>query len=110
MQGLWKKVNKGTYERIPSRYSDDLAWLINQCLKLTAADRPSCDAILKSPQVRKRIHLFPNEEFNKDNAIQGLAELENQRLLETIKAPPRGHNFKQIKDRLPRSNYNSKDK
>jgi hypothetical protein len=85
MQGLWKKVNKGTYERIPSRYSDDLAWLINQCLKLTAADRPSCDAILKSPQVRKRIHLFPNEEFNKDNAIQGLAELENQRLLETIK-------------------------
>ena len=61
MQGLWKKINKGVYDRLPSRYSDDLCWLAGQCLKLNPTDRPSCDAILKSPQVRKRIHLFPNE-------------------------------------------------
>lgn len=61
MQGLWKKINKGTYDRIPSRYSDDLSSLISQCLKLNPNDRLSCDGILKSPLVRKRIHLFPNE-------------------------------------------------
>lgn len=110
MQGLWKKINKGTYDRIPSRYSDDLSSLIAQCLKLNPNDRLSCDGILKSPLVRKRIHLFPNEEFNKDSGVEELIDLENQKLLETIKAPPRGYNFKQIKERLPRSNYDSKER
>jgi NIMA (never in mitosis gene a)-related kinase len=60
MQGLWKKINKGVYDKIPKQYSDDLNQLIGQLLKLNPSDRPSCDSILKSPQVRKRIHLFPN--------------------------------------------------
>lgn len=70
MQGLWKKINKGVFDKIPKQYSDDLSQLIGQCLKLNPSDRPSCDAILKSPQVRKRIHLFPNEEFNKNLEVE----------------------------------------
>lgn len=73
MQGLWKRINKGTYDRLPSRYSDDLCWLIGQCLKINPADRPSCEAILKCPQVRKRIHLFPNEDFNRETVLDELA-------------------------------------
>jgi NIMA (never in mitosis gene a)-related kinase len=34
MQGLWKKINKGVYDRIPSKYSDDLSNFIGLCLKV----------------------------------------------------------------------------
>jgi NIMA (never in mitosis gene a)-related kinase len=42
MQGLCKKINKGVYDRISTKYSDDLSNLINLCLKVQPNERPSC--------------------------------------------------------------------
>ena len=43
MQGLYRKVLKGVYPKIPSHYSTDLANLIAVLLKVSPSMRPSCD-------------------------------------------------------------------
>ena len=43
MQGLYRKVLKGVYPKIPSHYSADLANLIAVLLKVSPSSRPSCD-------------------------------------------------------------------
>ena len=107
MEDLWKKINKGVYDRIPQCYSEDLGALISMCLKTKASDRPSCDQLLKCPLIRKRIHLFPKEEFSKESELKE-EEKENQRLLETIRVA-KNINYRQLKDKLPKSNFDSKE-
>ena len=42
MAGLYKKVLKGQYPKIPTHYSQDLNNVIKQLLSVDAALRPSC--------------------------------------------------------------------
>ena len=42
MQGLYRKVLKGVYPKIPSHYSSDLNALISGMLKTSPSMRPSC--------------------------------------------------------------------
>jgi len=42
MQGLYKKVLKGNYPRIPRSYSEDLAAIIKSLLQVSAHSRPTC--------------------------------------------------------------------
>ena len=49
MQGLFKKVNKGIYPKIPKIYSRDLSYLIKLMLQVDPNKRPSCDDILNMP-------------------------------------------------------------
>ena len=55
MQGLYKKVIKGIYPKIPSTYSDDLASVIAALIHVKPNFRPSCDQILNLSVVQKRI-------------------------------------------------------
>jgi len=57
MDGLYKKVQKGTFNRIPIQYSDDLMSLISMCLKLTATQRPTCEDLLKHPLIVKKLSM-----------------------------------------------------
>ena len=43
MAGLYKKVLRGVYPKIPSHFSADLNGVIKQLLNVNPAARPSCD-------------------------------------------------------------------
>jgi NIMA (never in mitosis gene a)-related kinase len=48
MDGLYKKVLKGNFSRIPNIYSDELNHVIKKLLNVNGNQRPSCDQILSS--------------------------------------------------------------
>lgn len=64
MQGLYKKVLRGIYPKIPTQFSNDLAHLVKSLIQVSPQLRPSCDKILEMPVVKKRVdRLFPNDLF-----------------------------------------------
>ena len=98
MEGLYNKVIKGQYNKIPERFSADLVAIVKMLLIVNADSRPSCDKILKNPIIQKRIEYFKsfsNEDLGEDQA-----------LLQTIRIPK---NLLFLSDRLPRPNYEKID-
>jgi NIMA (never in mitosis gene a)-related kinase len=92
MQGLYKKVLKGAYPRIPKQFSPELTLMVKSLLTVHPEKRPSCDEILQMSWVSKKMSkLFPNE----------FEEIENV-LLSTIRWPK---NLMYLTDRLPSSSY-----
>ena len=55
MDGLFKKVQKGQFSRIPAYYSDDLNHVIKKLLSVNPQGRPSCEQILNSELVQKNL-------------------------------------------------------
>ena len=53
VQGLYRKVCHGSYQKIPSKYSADLSNIISILLKLNPKDRPSIEELLENPIVQK---------------------------------------------------------
>lgn len=94
MQGLFKKVQRGIYERIPKAYSDDLKNVIGECLKVQASLRPNAAQLLRNPIVVKRMKNEGNLELATQNS--------KAQLLNTIEVPK---NLKFLKERLPKPNY-----
>ena len=98
MDGLYKKVQKGIFEKIPTRYSTDLSTFTTMCLSIYPSSRPSCDQLLNNSLIQKRMGVqVTTKPSNK-------AQLTD--LLGTIKMP-RNINMKALADKLPKSNYNA---
>lgn len=95
MAGLYRKVLKGVYSRIPEHFSADLANVIKQLVQVQAAARPNCDEILEMPAVKKM-----GERLFKD-FYEEESEAKNQ-LLSTIRVPK---NLLYLTDRLPKPSY-----
>lgn len=89
MQELCSKVKKGVYNKIPSKYSRDLATVIATLLKVSPLMRPSCEQILHMPAVEEHLTDEETKEICKD-------------LLNTIKIP---RNMNLLKGQLPKSQY-----
>jgi len=89
MNGLYHKVVKGVYPRIPRIYSNDLAQLIAQMLTVDPRNRPSAWQVLQMSCALRRA---PTP---KPVAV-------SPTLLQTIKVP---RNLRQLAERLPRSQY-----
>lgn len=49
MQGLYKKVLKGLYPKIPNIFSKDLDALVKYLIQVQPDKRPDCDQILELP-------------------------------------------------------------
>ena len=58
MEGLYKRVIKGQYSRIPDRFSNDLFQIVQFLLQVNPKLRPSCEQILNHPIIQKRIEYF----------------------------------------------------
>ena len=102
MEGLYHKIMKGKYQKIPDKYSQDLNEILKLMLKVDQNERPSCDELLKNDIVIKRIEFLKqnkNEENDNDNAINSKDENE---LLKTIKI---SKNLLFLSGRLPKANY-----
>jgi NIMA (never in mitosis gene a)-related kinase len=91
MEGLYKKVLRGYYEKIPTVYSTDLSNVIKAMLQVPAHLRPTCKKILETPSVLKRmteLHLR-----------EGDGKLD---FLKTIIVPK---NMQMLSETLPPCNY-----
>jgi NIMA (never in mitosis gene a)-related kinase len=55
LQGLYRKVQRGVFDRIPARYSMDLHTVISMMLKVSPALRPNSDQLLANGLVQKYI-------------------------------------------------------
>ena len=96
---LYKKVVAGKYNKINSRYSEDMNEILKLLFKVNPKERPSCDEILNLDMIKKRIEFFKDEaglDFDDINA------LDDNELLKTIKL---SKNLLGLKDKLPKSNY-----
>ena len=49
MKGLYHRVLKGVYPKIPSHYSSDLNTVLKQMLQIDPKKRPNTDQILHMP-------------------------------------------------------------
>ena len=99
MEGLFNKVCKGQYSRIPERFSDDLFQVVQFLLQVNPSSRPSCEQILNHPVVMKRIEYF--------KSFAGEDESEDKCLLKTIHMPK---NLLFLSDKLPKPNYDKQFK
>ena len=95
MEGLYNKVIRGQYSRLPERFSKDLQTIVKMLLQVSSQSRPSCDQILRHPIIQNRIEYFKS--YGSDDNLT-----EDQALLKTIKIPK---NLLFLSDKLPKPNY-----
>ena len=100
MEGLYKKVTKGQYSKIPELFSNDLSQIIQFLLQVNPKLRPNCDQILNHPIIKKRIEYFNITKGDKES-ING-NNLKNKKLLKTIHMP---RNLIFLAEKLPKPNY-----
>ncbi len=99
MSGLYKKVLKGVYPKIPEQYSMDLTSILHMLLQVSPMNRPSCSGILQSQIVRRRIELlFPDKNCFDDSP---------NKLLQTIRIP---RDLLYLTDKLPKPCYDDSNK
>ena len=98
MDELYKKIVRGFYPQIPSRYSDDLKEIIKLMIQTEVGARPSCDELLKMSIIIKKAEIINKNliELNNNNINN------NKKLLSTIRIPSEFSNFSW---NLPKPNY-----
>lgn len=53
MDGLFKKVLKGNYPKIPAQYTDELSKMIKKLINVKSSERPTTDQLLENELVKK---------------------------------------------------------
>ena len=97
MEALYKKIMRGQYARINSRYSRDIAEIVSSILLIDPKERPSCDELLKNEMVKERIDFFSDREgFNDDEGNN------NETLMKSLRL---SKNMRFISQQLPNPNY-----
>ncbi|CAD8174709.1 unnamed protein product [Paramecium pentaurelia] len=100
MEGLYKKVQRGLFERIPSKFSGELMTIIGLCLQVQSKSRPSCAQLLSNPILLRNARQFITESRISQQTQSSQAG--SNVLLQTIKLPK---NLKHLKEKLPKSKY-----
>jgi NIMA (never in mitosis gene a)-related kinase 1/4/5 len=79
MDGLYKKVVKGAYPKLPSHFSVDLNNIIKMMLQVNPMHRPDCDKLLGNSAIQKRM--------TSDKELVLADEMLKEELLQTIRVP-----------------------
>ena len=102
MDGLYHKIIKGKYNKIPEKYSKELNEILKLLFNVNPKERPSCDELLKNSIIKNKIEFFEeNNKFNDD-----INNNEERELLKTIKI---SKNLLFLSGRLPKANYNNEN-
>ena len=88
MKGLYHRVLKGVYPKIPSHYSSDLNTVLKSMLQTDPKKRPTCEQILHMP-----VFVAKHNELKLQEQGQQADSLTKIDMLGTIKLP---HNLKLI--------------
>lgn len=94
MEGLFNKVVKGVYQRLPGHYSVDLNEFMGLMLKVNPKARYSAAELLSMPMIVEKINSAVN--------LKESVEESRLHLLQTIKFP---QNLQYLTDKLPKPNY-----
>jgi len=97
MKGLYNKVVKGVYPKIPNTFSSDLASMIASLLKVDPKKRPSTEQILHMP-----VFIAKYNEHQYAQGNNGVLGEESKELIGTIKVPK---NLSLLTNVLPASQY-----
>ena len=103
MDELYKKIMRGIFPKIPSKYSEDLSDAIKLMIQVEVGARPTCDELLKMPMISKRIEYF-NENKDFDLSEDSNDSIKKLQLLKTINVPNKLEN---LGKNLPKPNYNT---
>lgn len=105
MNGLYKRVVKGTFQEVPQNastgsilYSKELNQIVSSMIRVKAKERPSCDDLLRNPELQKQVHRY----FLPSKSPSGMRDERQFSLLQTIKVPK---NLKNLDKRLPKAQY-----
>ena len=104
MDELYKRIMRGMYPKISSRYSEDLSDAIKLMIQVEAGARPNCEELLKMPMITKRIEYFNENSISDDKEEQNGEINKDLGLLKTILIPNRIEN---LGKNLPKPNYNN---
>lgn len=96
MEGLYRKVVRGQYPRIPAHYSQDLADVIAALLQVHPRNRPSVDELLTMPQLTRHV----------TSTVVADTKYSASELLSTIKLPK---NAIDLSGCLPKARYGLPD-
>lgn len=117
MSELRYKVLRGRPPPIPTSYSAELAGMVRRCLDPDASNRPSCEDILASGAVKRRMHCVPEAARPYVEALilnrppptgrteashAGSVASSASTMIDTIKCPK---NFRMLSKRLPAAIY-----
>ena len=101
MEALYKKIMKGQYGKINSKYSRDIVEIVRNLLLVDPKERPTCDEILKNDMVKERIDFFSDREgFNDEDNNSN----EEATLMKSFRLTK---NMRFISQQLPNPNYDS---
>merc|ERR1719463_106736 len=95
MEGLYRKVLRGQYPRIPGCYSSDLSQLITLMLQVNPKQRPTVAQLLHSPLLQRHASNDPQVMAAPSNASKQSC------LLNTIQLPKGGTGTELYKADLP---------
>ena len=96
IQELYRKIDRGIFGRIPSRYSKELYNIIKLCLTRDEKRRPTVVQLLRHPVIK--------EKMEERNMILSKEAGGLNKLMNTIKLPK---NMDRLIERLPRKKYQS---
>ena len=104
MEDLYKKVMRGIYPKISSKFSEDLSDAIKLMIQVEPGARPTCEELLKMPMIYKRIEFFnENKDLESDDSNNNSINKKFE-LLKTINVPNKLEN---LAKNLPKPNYNT---
>lgn len=101
MKGLYHRVLKGVYPKIPNHYGTDLNAVLKSMLQVDPQKRPTCEQLLHLPVFTAKYNELKQSESEQGQSA-GFPEGVN--MLGTIRLP---RNLKLLGDTLPESNYDS---
>jgi NIMA (never in mitosis gene a)-related kinase len=100
MSGLYKRVIKGVYPKIPIHYSQELSQLVKSLIIVQPQLRPNCDQILES----QAIVTMGEKIFGSDFYDKCYTNVTQNEMLQTIRVPK---NLLYLTDRLPKPTYDN---
>lgn len=105
MKGLFQKVLKGVYPKIPTVFSSDLSAMIRSLLQVDPEKRPSTKQIIHMPVFVAKYNEIREERVRDYHEAEHQIAEGYDDLLGTIKVP---RNLKLLSERLPKSNFGQK--
>jgi NIMA (never in mitosis gene a)-related kinase 1/4/5 len=102
MQGLYKKVLRGAYPKISTKFSSDIQRVVRMLLQVNPKKRPTWSEILSHPIVKEKTKDIFNE---KDTEDKSDCDSMKNSLLKTIYFPKNGQDILSLTDKLPKPSY-----
>ena len=98
MQGLYKKILKGVFPKVPEHFSSDINTMLKIMIQVNPKKRPTCQQLIEHPIFAKRQQKYFADLYDEEDQNDNFHSI----LLKTIRIPK---NIMHLSSRLPKKNY-----